>query len=593
MDRQALHSEILQDLKARNTWETRQRTWYQMRHDGLRRRYKPWPNASDLHFPLIDTAIEKLKPYYAEQLWATDTIATFVAKRSQSTNLTTGAAQWFDYKIKQCSNLEDAAVTWIDHMLTSGRAVMKVRWDTKKRCVCFDPISPLNIIVPRWTKDIESAERIVHVIQISKEAYKLQENYRQEPDFVESICGKGNSKENDTAQAELEKELREGLTGSESPDQIILWEVHYKVGGKWMVETFSPLNPTKAVKDRTATPYNHGLPPFVDAIAERKDEGWYSPRGIAEKLAPFEASLCRLWNEKHDFMTLVNRPLFKNEGTRNTANFQMVPGQILPEGIEPVILQQPPVSFDQEMTSTRQVAEQRVAMPDFGMNQVMNTRDRRTATEIQSINGVMSNAIDLRARIFRRALGRLYRMAWSLYCEFERESLQYFFQENLLELPKDALHEEYHIMPTGSADGVNKAYLMQKAISRFQMFAGNPFIDQRNLVTSVLEADDPTLARRLLTSPEQVSADQMEEQAYEITVLRDGWPASIKPTDDHAAHIQVLMGYLNKQAQTGQPFDPVAKQRIDEHLMQHLQALQQADPKKFKELQAAMAGGAQ
>jgi hypothetical protein len=90
--------------------------------------------------------------------------------------------------------------------------------------------------------------------------------------------------------------------------------------------------------------------------------------------------------------------------------------------------------------------------------------------------------------------------------------------------------------------------------------------------------------------PESLSMSQMEDQAQEISILRDGFPAEVKPSDDHLAHSQTLLGYLQKQAATGQPFDPVAKQRIDEHLMAHLQALQQVNPKAHKQLMQQMGG---
>jgi FMN phosphatase YigB (HAD superfamily) len=60
------HDDIMAALTARKHWEQRQATWYQMRHDGLRRRNKPWPNAADMHYPLADGIIEKLKPLAKE-----------------------------------------------------------------------------------------------------------------------------------------------------------------------------------------------------------------------------------------------------------------------------------------------------------------------------------------------------------------------------------------------------------------------------------------------------------------------------------------------------------------------------------------------
>jgi hypothetical protein len=44
---------------------------------------KPWPKAADLHWPLIDTAIEKLKPLFLQQALGMDVVASFVPMRQQ------------------------------------------------------------------------------------------------------------------------------------------------------------------------------------------------------------------------------------------------------------------------------------------------------------------------------------------------------------------------------------------------------------------------------------------------------------------------------------------------------------------------------
>ena len=63
-----LHDKIFDDLKARSKWEERLPVWYKMRHTGIPRRSKPYPGAPDLHMPLADTTLEKLKPFYYKQL---------------------------------------------------------------------------------------------------------------------------------------------------------------------------------------------------------------------------------------------------------------------------------------------------------------------------------------------------------------------------------------------------------------------------------------------------------------------------------------------------------------------------------------------
>ncbi len=74
-----LFNDIQDALKSRVDWASRQVTFYKLRHQGLRRINKPYPNAADLHFPLVDTMIERIKPFYFQQLYATEQFATFVS----------------------------------------------------------------------------------------------------------------------------------------------------------------------------------------------------------------------------------------------------------------------------------------------------------------------------------------------------------------------------------------------------------------------------------------------------------------------------------------------------------------------------------
>src|SRR6266436_10121722 len=108
---------------------------------------------------------------------------------------------------------------------------------------------------------------------------------------------------------------------------------------------------------------------------EIKDEGWYSPRGIAEINAAFESSLCKMWNQKHDWMDFSNRPTYSSErDLGNISNIRQMPGQVLPPGITPNVLPAPPVSFDEEMQSTRALAEYRTNIPDLGASSHFGTR---------------------------------------------------------------------------------------------------------------------------------------------------------------------------------------------------------------------------
>ena len=55
------------------------------------------------------------------------------------------------------------------------------------------------------------------------------------------------------------------------------------------------------------------------------------------------------------------------------------------------------------LVQVRDLAEQRVATPDFGLSQTFSVQERRTATEINAIGQMFHQSSDLRLRVFRMA----------------------------------------------------------------------------------------------------------------------------------------------------------------------------------------------
>jgi len=584
MERRELHSAVLKDVEERNRWETRQALWYEMRHTGLRRKNKPWPNAADLHYPLIDTVVDKLKPFYYQQIVGMDVVSSFVPLCQQLNAFTVTAERWFDYKLKERSNFQTEALTWIDHGLMSGRSVIKVYWDAEEKRLAFDAIDPMFIIVPSHTRNLATADRMVHVMPMSVAAFKASRFYNEEA--LKLIRGDNDAAHTSTSQKEQEVYSREGITYDNNDDRVIVWEVYERDGdGDWVVHTYSPQAVNVDLREMMKLPYRHGEPPFVDFAYEVKDKGWYSPRGVCEQLAPYEAFLCKLWNEKTDAATIFNRPLFRSEReVPNAANLRMEPGQILPYGIAPVGMPQPPIDFEKEMVSTRMVAEQRVAVPDFGVGQMVNTSERRTATEVQAIGQLMQQSSDLRARVFRLSLSRLYRQAWSLLLQYDSKDLTFRYMDDTQDVDPVVMHGDYVIEPKGGVDGVNRALKLQQAVFRKQLFAGAPWVDQVELDKSIMELDDPSLIKRVLRDPQFKEADEAEDEAHKITILEKGWPARVKEGQDFGLRLQVLLGYLQQREALGEPLSEVAQQRISERVNALLAGYERVDPNNARAL---------
>jgi len=595
--RSALQGQIVEAVGQRSPWELRQTRWYELRHHGLRRTNKPWPKAADLHWPLIDTAIEKLKPLFLQQALGMDVVASFVPMRQQLNAYTKVAEDWFNYKIREKTNFVDEVLSWVDYTLMSGRGVMKCFWNPGDKRVGFEAVDPMYFVVPAYTVDLQDADWAVHVMPMSVPAYKRmagQFGWKADSKTIEKI--RGNPQEDDNipgaATEDDAKQLREGITYTTNTDGVIVWEVYRKRDdGVWEVYLYSPAAVDLDLRDPMELPYDHGQLPFVDFPYEIKDKGWFSPRGVCEILAPFELSMTSMWNHKHDAMTLYNRPLFRAERELpNSINLRFQPGQILPYGVAPVQMPQPPVSFDQELNQTRAVAENRIGSPDYGMSTVMSGgSDRRTATEIQSINAQAMQSGDLRARLFRMALGKLYRQAWGLYIQYDAKSLRYRFAEDSLEADPIALHDQYELEPKGGMDMVSRQMMIQQAINRKQLFMNSPWVDQVELDKSIMELDDPSLVKRLLRDPGQKAADELEDETKTIPTLLVGIPVPAKPGQNYAGRIGVLMQYLNGAMQQGQQLSPVSKNafmmRIDSLLQGYEQVATNEARKLRKEIQ--------
>ena len=75
------------DLDARQRWANKLSGFYTLRRTGHRRTQKPWPLAADLHSPIIDTDIDKMKPFYINQFFQVDRMVDMVGKDPQNSEV--------------------------------------------------------------------------------------------------------------------------------------------------------------------------------------------------------------------------------------------------------------------------------------------------------------------------------------------------------------------------------------------------------------------------------------------------------------------------------------------------------------------------
>lgn len=579
-----LHEQVLSALSDRQVWEGRQRLFYIMRHDGLPRRNKPFQGAADLHFPLIDTAIEKLKPFYFNQAFAGERVAQFVAKKAQAKPVTQAASECLDYELKEESDFDTVMLSVIDTMLERGRGILKQWWDAKEGKLRFKSINPMFFVVSDGDGDLDSADWFCEIKVISVAKYRRNAVYKQDESFIRRISGAPKT-EGGTEQAAQEKYTREGITFSKDANKIVIFEHYQRTSNGWTVREWSPNAPDEPVRAAFPIIYKFqgkAFHPYTDFVMEIKDAGWYAPRGVAERLAPFESSLCKMWNEKHDWMSFFNKPLFGSDEQLppGSSNIRFRPGEFLPHGIKPIDPPQIPFSFDQEINSTRNIGEQSIAIPDAGIapdNAGGNdSKQFATATQINFQQALASTGVDLKGGIFRIGFGKALRKSWALIVQFKGKDISILVGDELKTLPAEALHDLYLIKPSGSPSQWNRTERFQRAYARYQTFKGDPGIDQDNLKRDLLSADDGRLVKDLLITTNQRAANEERDEAEEILLLVAGFPVQAEEGEDHQIRLQTVQGYFQAQQQLGIPISQIAMQRLQEHVAQHLEFLQKA-----------------
>jgi len=581
-----------QAIGARNIWEQRQRAYFQMRHDGLRRLNKPFQNCADSHFPLIDMTIGDLKPFWMSQVFSGNRIADFMSMKQDLEATAESAADFLDFELKYfagegCGDFRYRIEQCVDKMLLCGRSIFKAVWDPLKGKIVMRALDPQFIIIGAEFDDMQGADWYIEVQTITVEQYKRNRKFKQDQAIIDKIKGKSDWTNNQFYQ---EKKLREGITHATRADFIVLWNLYTQTQSGWNLEIHCPFEWDIEICEAQQVPYEWNgetLLPHYSMTMEIKDEGWYAPRGIAELNAAFEAYCTKLWNEKSDAMTFGNRPMFTSEKEiMNAGNIKFMPGEYVPGNLAAIQMPPPAFSFAEEINFTRSLSERRSRTPDFGQFAPEESGQGQkpiTATQSRISAGLQAVGADHNGDTFREVrLSKILRHLWALNVQFKPSRVTYFIGGELKQLPEQAMHDQYLVIPAGGNG--TKQERLQRAVSRFQLFKGAPNIDQDELARGVIAADDARLVQKLVLGQMVRKGKESEDEAMEIGIMILGFPATVAPGEDHVTRIQILIGFLQKQHVTGAPVDPIAQQRILQHLAQHFEYLQKLQPQVASQL---------
>ena len=580
---QELYEGVTLAIQDRQMYDERLRVCYDVRHNGVKRkRDMPWQ--ADEPLKIADPAIDTIKPQLVQGIFTADTLATFAASADCVTaEYAKLAAQFFTYHVKRKSNFFRQFVIAVDMELQDGKSIFKVIWNPDKNRIEFHALASIYFIVPTGTEDLAETEWCCQIHRMSRASYKRlakEQGWPRDDATIDGLTGRLSGTV--LPRWADEKRRKEGLHYGSSEDEVVIWE-HYQrdENGDWQVTFISP-NKLDEPFSEHPYPFKHGKLCYIDFGAELKDKDYHSPRGVVEKILPEERIATKYRNYISDYAAFAARPMFTTNGTPigNTNNLTAAPGKIFQNvNLTQLEMGEPPAILGEEMTNARQQGERLGGAGDYALQQNTPGNKARTATEIGVVAQMSNVAMDLRSRLNRDSLTLVFEQAWSLLVQYLPGQLKFFFEGKMEELPAAALADAYLIEPSGNPDGMSRAYETQLAMQVFGMCKGDPAYDQDELKKYALEAVDPSLVKRLFVGTKVAQTREAEDQAFDVLLLREGFPVTINPGEDQAARAILTAQYLQRVVLTHEPISQFGTAALQQHIAARVQALKEENPK--------------
>lgn len=562
----------------------------------------PWPRASNVRYPLADMIIDQKKPFKYKVLFSGEHVAKFRALKRSHTEYALGCEGFYDFHIKERTNFERTMQYCLDSGEQEGESLVKIMYDRKLHALYFQWVENLFLITPAGAQELDDAPWFIHVLQLSPDDVKKRfKDVQGIDEFVARISSsEKQALLNDTYGKEENRYERQGITESEKDKYVVLWELHYKdEDGKRRIKTIAPEDYRFDFGDDRAYPYWDP--------SEKEDWGWmvkqyrreittpemHSSRGVPEMVQEFEHVLTRGWQTRQNWMTLSTCPTVSASGgtTGSTQNLTWSPGKFYPFKVEIGQHPSPPPELMEEMIFTRGIAERRAATPDFGIGRGNTQSNSRTKYEVQQLSNIQMLSVDLETGNFKSFIREVLRYGWRLLTQYKPKALLYYMGEELTELPPEAIEDAYQITASGSAESVDKEFMLQKRLALLQLAVSlqiqSANIDE--LWKDVLEVASPGQVYRLYQPSQAVQANALKRAESDLSIIVSlGAPVTAQPGDNFAVSAQTGLQFLAAAAQRGDQLTPQQVNLITMYIQSHREALKKTNRMAYEQLNEAL-----
>lgn len=166
------------DLKSREGWEQDLEKWTKLTLQIVDEKTFPWKGASNVKYPLLSTAAMQFNARAYPSLVPSDgkvvkCRTTGYDPDGQKAERAERVSRYMSYQLlEEMEGWEEDMDRLLLVLPIAGTAFKKTYFDPTKGKNCSELVFPTDLVVNYWAKTLEDAERVTHVISISKRKLK-------------------------------------------------------------------------------------------------------------------------------------------------------------------------------------------------------------------------------------------------------------------------------------------------------------------------------------------------------------------------------------------------------------------------------------
>jgi chaperonin GroES len=174
-----------QDKESRHEWETAADEWIKLAQQCKEERTYPWPNASNVKYPLMTTAAMQFAARAYPSLVPSNgqiVKAKVIGKDPDGSKLELASrvSLYMSHQIMyKMPYWEEEMDKMLIQLPVIGMMFKKTYWDSVKKTPVSTLISPKNLVVNYWTRNLKESERISEYIEMSPRVLKERQMAKQ------------------------------------------------------------------------------------------------------------------------------------------------------------------------------------------------------------------------------------------------------------------------------------------------------------------------------------------------------------------------------------------------------------------------------